>query len=118
MHKYLELVFDALRPRRTISEFLLSIESDQARSPAEVAHNLLKLVPHLLGAKHLVSAVSKSLQRNDQDAAKIRDIYSAILQQTLSLAQQSHKQKQRKNPLPMLAGDTYSVLTKRSVLHL
>lgn len=91
MHKYLELVFDALRPKRTISELLLNISSDQGKSPPEVAQELLKLVPHLLGAKHLVSAVSKSLQQNDNDAADIRVLYASILQQTL---QQIQDQKQ------------------------
>ena len=96
MHKYLELVFDSLRPKRTISDLLLNIGPDQGRTPTEVAHALLKLVPQLLAAKRLVSAISKSLQQNDEDAADLRDLYASILQQVLSIAQQTHDQKQCK----------------------
>lgn len=111
MHKYLELVFDALRPKRTVSELLLNFSSDQGRSPAEVAHELLKLVPHLLGTKHLVSAVSKSLQQNDNDGADIRALYASILQQTLSLAQQLHDQKQCETHYVCLQERSYSILS-------
>ncbi len=114
MHKYFELVFDALRPKRAISDLLLNIGADQGRSPTEVAHELLKLVPHLLGAKHLVSAVSQSLQQNDNDAADIRGIYGSILQQTLSLAQQTHDQRQCEiHYLPLFEGEKLQNIKSR-----
>ena len=93
IQKYIELIADALRPKRTISELLLSTGTGQGRSVPEVAHRLLKLAPRLLSAKNLISGVSKCLQQNGGEAATLRDTYSSILQQTLGLAQHFHDQK-------------------------
>ncbi|KAI9877013.1 MAG: snoRNA-binding rRNA-processing protein utp10 [Pleopsidium flavum] len=92
--KYLDLVFDALRPKRTISELLLNIGVGGERSAPEVVHDLLKLLPRLLGTRRLSSGIFKRLQQDDMDAARLRDNYSSLLERTLNLTRHFQNEKQ------------------------
>ena len=87
--KYLELVIDVLDPKPTISSTLLNAPEVNTSSPQEVATNELALLPHLLSQKRLVVQTAKHLNRDDMEAAKVRDIYSNTLEMLLQFAHSS-----------------------------
>jgi U3 small nucleolar RNA-associated protein 10 len=84
--KYLDLVGDILKPKPTQSSILLGANDETVRDPHRCALNELMLLPHLLSQKRLVSQTGKLLDRDDMDAARIRDLYSTLLENLLGLA--------------------------------
>jgi U3 small nucleolar RNA-associated protein 10 len=84
--KYLSLVGDILKPKPMLSTVLLSANNEGVQDPQKSALNELLLLPHLLSQKHLVTRAGKLLARDDMDAARIRDLYSALLEDLLTLA--------------------------------
>ncbi len=91
--KYLELVADVLKPKPTYSNILLSANDWADTDPHRVAFNELTLLPHLLSQSRLVTQTAKLLDRDDMDAARIRDIYSTLLENILALADSQKDQK-------------------------
>lgn len=84
--KYLGLVRDILKPKPTLSMVLLSTNNEGVQDPHKSALNQLLLLPHLLSQKSLVSRTGKVLSRDDMEAARLRDLYSALLESLLALA--------------------------------
>jgi U3 small nucleolar RNA-associated protein 10 len=84
--KYLDLVSDILKPKPTISSMLLSTSDSTVKDPNRVALNQLILLPHLLAQRKLIDQVGKLLERDDMDSSRIRDLYSALLENLLALA--------------------------------
>ena len=84
--KYLGLVGDILKPKPTLSTVLLSANNEGVQDPHKSAVNELLLLPHLLSQKRLVGRAGKILSRNDMDAARVRDLYSNLLEDLLALA--------------------------------
>ena len=82
--KYLELVGDLLKTKPTFSVILLA--GNEELDPQRSAFNGLTILPHLLSQKRLVTQTAKLLDRDDMDAARIRDIYSVLLENLLALA--------------------------------
>ena len=76
---------DTLNPKRTISERLLSFGDDKV--PQDIALTLLSLPPQLLHNRRLIMRVGKILSRHngDIDATAIRQSYSRMLEQVLTL---------------------------------
>jgi U3 small nucleolar RNA-associated protein 10 len=91
--KCLELVGDVLKPKPTYSTILLISNEDQGSDPHRVALNELTLLPLLISQKSLVTQTGSLLDCDDMDAAKIRDIYSNLLQTVLALADTLKDQK-------------------------
>ena len=91
--KYLGLIGDALKPKPTYSSILLGANEEGAPDPQKVAFNALTVLPHLLSQKRLVNQTGKLLDRDDMDAARVRDIYSALLEKLLVLADSLKDQK-------------------------
>jgi U3 small nucleolar RNA-associated protein 10 len=91
--KYLDLIGDVLKPKPTYSNILLNTNDDGIFDPKRIALNEMELLPHLLSEKRLVSQTGKLLDRDDMDAARIRDLYSALLEETLGLADTLKDQK-------------------------
>jgi U3 small nucleolar RNA-associated protein 10 len=84
--KYLGLVGDILKPKPILSTVLLSANNEGVQDPHKSAFNELLLLPHLLSQKRLVSRAEKVLSRDDMDAARVRDLYSTLLEDILALA--------------------------------
>lgn len=80
LEKYLDLVSDSLKSKRTVSERLLSF--DEARRPVDIATNLLSLVPQVLSSQRLSAKISKIVAKDDDniDSAAIRQSYSRIME--------------------------------------
>ncbi|KAI9814174.1 MAG: snoRNA-binding rRNA-processing protein utp10 [Pycnora praestabilis] len=92
--KYLDLAVDTLQPKRTLSDILLSPNDNEAHSVHVVALNVLRLLPRLLSSRRLVSRVGRALGQEDIDAARLRDIFSDLLETTLGLADNVRENKQ------------------------
>jgi U3 small nucleolar RNA-associated protein 10 len=91
--KYLDLVGDVLKPKPTYSTILLNANDEGLADPKRIASNELALLPHLLSQKRLASQTGKLLDRDDMDAARIRDLYSTLLENILALADTLRDQK-------------------------
>ncbi|PBP22721.1 BP28CT domain-containing protein, partial [Diplocarpon rosae] len=84
--KYLDLVADILKPKPLYSKALLGAHEGKSSDPQQTALDELALLPHLLSQKRLVSQIGKLLSQDDMDAARVRDLYSALLESILALA--------------------------------
>ncbi|KAF4637911.1 hypothetical protein G7Y89_g179 [Cudoniella acicularis] len=95
--KYLDLVKDTLKPKPTYSAILLNANDEGLWEPLRVALNELELLPDLLSQKRLVVQTGKILDRDDMDAARIRELYSTLLENLLALADLLKDQKRLHN---------------------
>ena len=84
--KYMGLVGDILKPKPSQSSILLGAHDETIRDPHRCALNELMLLPQLLSQKRLVSKTGRLLNQDDMDAARIRDIYSTLLENLLGFA--------------------------------
>jgi len=91
--KYLDLVKDVLKPKPTYSTVLLNANDDGVSDPLEIAFTELSLLPDLLSQKRLITQTGKLLERDDMDAARVRDMYSTLLESLLALADLLKEQK-------------------------
>ncbi|CZS94034.1 hypothetical protein WAI453_001374 [Rhynchosporium graminicola] len=95
--KYLDLVSDVLKPKPTYSYVLLGTHDDGDSDPQKIAMTELALLPHLLSQRRLISQTGKLLGRDDMDAARVRDLYSTLLESILALADTLKDQKRLHN---------------------
>jgi len=84
--KYLDLVGDLLKPRPTYSAILLRANEESVTDQYTSALNELALLPHILSQRRLISQTGKLLKHDDMDAARIRELYSILLENLLALA--------------------------------
>lgn len=85
--KLISLTGDLFQPRPVLSAALLSTSEDRDRDPQKIALAQLDLPPRLLSSKKLISQIGKLTEKDDMDAAKIRELYSTLLEDLLSLAE-------------------------------
>ncbi|KAH8673730.1 hypothetical protein BX600DRAFT_410436 [Xylariales sp. PMI_506] len=85
--KLLNLIGDLFQPRPILSSALLGTNDDRDRDPQKIALAQLDLPPHLLSSRKLTSQISKLTERDDMDAGKVRESYSILLEDLLSLAE-------------------------------
>ncbi|KAG5993053.1 hypothetical protein E4U54_003481, partial [Claviceps lovelessii] len=85
--KVLDLVADLFTPKPSISFVLLGISEDGNDKDIEkVALRQLSALPSFLGNKKLRLQISKLVDREDMDAAEVRELYSSLLEKVLVLA--------------------------------
>jgi len=84
--KNIDLVFDLLKPKPTYSGALLGAGEDATTNVSSSAQTQLSLLPPLLSHKQLKNQTAKLLDRDDMDAARVRDVYATILEKVLILA--------------------------------
>jgi U3 small nucleolar RNA-associated protein 10 len=95
--KYLDLAADLLKPRPTISAVLLGSSESSTTDGSRSALTQLTLLPHLLSEKKLIDQTARLLQRDDMDASRVRELYSTLLENLLSLADQVKADKKLHN---------------------
>ncbi|OBT53638.1 hypothetical protein VE04_06303 [Pseudogymnoascus sp. 24MN13] len=95
--KYLDLAADLLKPRPTISVVLLGSSESSTTDGSRSALTQLTLLPHLLSEKKLIDQTARLLQRDDMDASRVRELYSTLLENLLSLADQVKADKKLHN---------------------
>ncbi|KFY45497.1 hypothetical protein V494_00917 [Pseudogymnoascus sp. VKM F-4513 (FW-928)] len=95
--KYLDLAADLLKPKPTISAVLLGSSESSTTDGNRAALTQLTMLPHLLSEKKLIDQTARLLQRDDMDASKVRELYSTLLENLLSLADQVKADKKLHN---------------------
>lgn len=86
LEKYLEVVIDSLKPKRTIPSQLLTVNDGRTRPSS--ALNLLSLAPQMFRNQRLVSKSARVLSAKGEDTAELRVVYSRLVEQILLLADQ------------------------------
>lgn len=84
--KYLDLVGDMLKSKPSYSATLLIPNEDNPITSHQAALNELSLLPLVLSQRKLVSQTAKLLDRDDMDAARVRELYATLLEKLLALA--------------------------------
>ncbi|KAK2592475.1 snoRNA-binding rRNA-processing protein utp10 [Conoideocrella luteorostrata] len=83
----LDLAADLLKPKPTMSFLLLGISEDgDDKDVDKIALRQLSALPSFLASKKLRSQISKLAEREDMDAAEVRDLYATLLEKILILA--------------------------------
>ncbi|KFY07254.1 hypothetical protein V492_07311 [Pseudogymnoascus sp. VKM F-4246] len=95
--KYLDLAADLLKPKPTISAVLLGSSESSTTDGNRAALTQLTMLPHLLSEKKLIDQTARLLQRDDMDASRVRELYSTLLENLLSLADQVKADKKLHN---------------------
>ncbi|KAK8048515.1 armadillo-type protein [Apiospora phragmitis] len=85
--KLLHLIGDLFKPKPGLSASLLGISEESNRDPQKIAASLLNLPPQLLSSKKLTAQIRKVTEADDMDAARVRELYSTLLEDLLSLAE-------------------------------
>ncbi|RAL59484.1 hypothetical protein DID88_006599 [Monilinia fructigena] len=93
--KYLQLIDDLLKPKPTFSLILLG--AHDKIDPQRAALNELILLPHILSQRRLITQTAKLLDRDDMDAARIRELYSTLLENLLVLSESLKDKKTMQN---------------------
>ncbi|TGO45672.1 hypothetical protein BCON_0374g00070 [Botryotinia convoluta] len=93
--KYLELIDDLLAPKPTFSLILLG--AHEKIDPQRAALHELTLLPHILSQRRLITQTAKLLDRDDMDAARIRELYSMLLENLLVLTESLKDKKAMHN---------------------
>ena len=85
--KYLGIVLDTFETTPSISEKLLALGNEKNQSAEGAALNLLPLLAQILNADRLAQKSAKVLHQGEPDAGRLREIYSQILEQVLTLSE-------------------------------
>ncbi|KAK8083591.1 snoRNA-binding rRNA-processing protein UTP10 [Apiospora saccharicola] len=85
--KLLHLIGDLFKPKPGLSASLLGTSEESNRDPQKIAASLLDLPPQLLSSKKLTAQIRKITESDDMDAARVRELYSTLLEDLLSLAE-------------------------------
>ncbi|KAK8873259.1 armadillo-type protein [Apiospora arundinis] len=85
--KLLHLIGDLFKPKPGLSASLLGIGEEGNRDPQTIAASLLDLPPQLLSSKKLTAQIRQVTEADDMDAARVRELYSTLLEDLLSLAE-------------------------------
>ncbi|KAL8313880.1 hypothetical protein RB597_006340 [Gaeumannomyces tritici] len=83
----LDLISDIFQPKPALSAALLSKNTDGEQDLQKSALKELTLLPRLLSSRQLRTEVSKLAERDDMEAAKIRELYASLLEKVLTLAE-------------------------------
>lgn len=84
--KILDLVADLFKPKPGMSFVLLGISEDGDKDIEKVALRQLSALPSFLANKKLRSQIGKLTDREDMEAAEVREFYATLLENILLLA--------------------------------
>lgn len=91
--KYLGIVLDTLEAEPSFSEKLLALGNEESQSAESAALNLLPLLAQILKADRLTQKSAKLLREGGADAGRLREIYSRLIEQILTLSEKVKAQK-------------------------
>lgn len=91
--KYLGIVLDTLEAKPSISEKLLALGNEESQPAECAALNLFPLLAQVLNAERLKQKSDKLLREGESDAGRLRDIYSQLIEQVLTLSEKAKAQK-------------------------
>ncbi|KAK8190104.1 U3 small nucleolar RNA-associated protein 10 [Phyllosticta capitalensis] len=84
--RYLDLVEDALQPKRTISDALFSLSEKDPDQIQKAAVHLFESLADLLRDVQLHNRVLKSLKDNNETASAIRSVFTQLLERIIELS--------------------------------
>lgn len=84
--KFLELVADMFKPKPGLSASLFFERNDAEDAVNKTALKELTLLPYILGNRTLKKEIGLLAERDDMEAAKIRELYAQLLEDLLNLA--------------------------------
>ena len=84
--QYLDLVADALQPKRTASEAIFSIGDKSPEQIEQSVAHLLASLAKLLQDRHLHEQISKTLSQDQSDTAAIEEMAAALLERSLGFS--------------------------------
>lgn len=84
--KYLDLVEDALRPKRAVSEAIFGFNDKTASQINDSIEHLLKSLAKLLANRTLHSQIVKALGQRDSDVLALQTTCAALLEKIMSLS--------------------------------
>ncbi|KAJ9664087.1 snoRNA-binding rRNA-processing protein utp10 [Coniosporium apollinis] len=87
--RYLDLIEDSLRPKRTISEVILSFNEKDAGQTEEAIVHITRTLATLVKDPQLRSRLSRTLSRDDADAATVHQLFAELLEKTIRLLQRT-----------------------------
>ncbi|KAK5128781.1 hypothetical protein LTR85_000114 [Meristemomyces frigidus] len=85
LNQYLDLVFDGLKPKRTLSNVILGFAEKDAEQIEDSVDTLLQALADLLQNSALRKKVAKEFAKSGTDAAALQTIYAQILDKTMQL---------------------------------
>lgn len=99
---YLDVVIDALKPERTVSQVLLCLNGSDGRDFSQAAVNVLLVLKSVLSSPTLGARISRSSNEEAWNARKPL-VFSSLIQKLLGLAARVKGNEQGKQPM-----DTYA----------
>lgn len=91
VEKYLAVNLDMLKPKPSISQYLVLLEGD--RIAETVISRMLPLLTMILSGERLINKTTKALTRNGENAIVIRTVYAQILEQIILLSGKTGQDK-------------------------
>ncbi|KAK5685284.1 snoRNA-binding rRNA-processing protein utp10 [Elasticomyces elasticus] len=85
LKQYLNLVFDALKPKRTLSNVILGFGERDAAQIEASTETLLQALARLMENSNLRKRIAKVFAKGDSEADTLRSTYSQLLEQTMQL---------------------------------
>lgn len=94
--RYLDLVEDALKPKRTMSEVLFTLNEKDADQIQDTAITLLDALSNLLQDGQLHNRVLRVLREENEEATAVRNVFTQLLEKTIQMSQQYKQQEDLK----------------------
>ncbi|GME28642.1 u3 small nucleolar rna-associated protein [Neofusicoccum parvum] len=95
--RYLDLIEDALKPKRTMSEVLFTLSEKNADQIQETAIVLLEALSALLQDGQLHNRVLRVLREESEDATAVRNVFTQLLEKTIQMSQKFKDQENLKD---------------------
>ncbi|KAK0940620.1 snoRNA-binding rRNA-processing protein utp10 [Friedmanniomyces endolithicus] len=86
LKQYLDLVFDALSPKRNLSNVILGFGEKDAEQIEASVNTLLQAMARLMENAGLRKRVAKEFAKSSGEAGTLRSIYAQLLEQTMQIS--------------------------------
>ncbi|KAK8201397.1 snoRNA-binding rRNA-processing protein utp10 [Zalaria obscura] len=83
--QYMDLVADAMRPKRTFSETILNFNDKSADQIQDSIAHLLLALAKLLENRSLHAKITKSLKKDEADAESVRTASASLLEKVMTI---------------------------------
>ncbi|GAM90762.1 hypothetical protein ANO11243_088070 [Dothideomycetidae sp. 11243] len=83
--QYIDLVADALQPRRTVSEAIFTFEDSSPEAVKESTATLLSSLVRFLKEETFVQQIRKALDRSEDEAAAVRQVAASLIDRSIGL---------------------------------
>ncbi|POS85421.1 hypothetical protein EPUL_003337, partial [Erysiphe pulchra] len=113
---YIDLISDILQPEPILSSILLDVNEEMNKNAAQIAQLELSALASLLSQKQFVLQIENALSQNDAMAAKVRDIYSMLVENLLAFSETVKEFKMLSNACGDVLEGVLGLLSTREFL--